>query len=112
MFRCCLCHLQCVYCGQGFMPICGEFSCKLQLTCSKFEGVFFTASAKKCFSPVDSSEFWKADWPKEQLADPDLSRVIFLFKCGPVVLKILKEWKKLEWLFALCHIDREWIEIT
>ena len=35
------------------------------------------ASLKKCFSPDNSSEFRKVDWPKEQLADPDLARVIY-----------------------------------
>ena len=66
------------------------------------------ASSKECFSPDDSSEFRKVDWPKEQLADPDLARVIYLFKCGyypdrfelqnetTVDLKILREWKKLD----------------
>ena len=52
--------------------------------------------------------FEKVDWLKEQLADPDQARVIYLFKPGyypdkfelqhesSVVLKIFREWKKLD----------------
>ena len=71
----------------------------MQLTCRKVANEF---------SPDDSLEFWKVDWPKEQLADPDPARVIYLFKRGyypdkfelqhesPAVFEILGEWNKLD----------------
>ena len=59
--------------------------------------------------------FENVDWLKEQLADPDLARVIYLLKSGyypdkfelqhesSVVLKILREWKKLDLFNKVLH---------
>ena len=99
-------------CSDAVQAICSAYTIERD-SCPYVENLVVNcnshvASSRECFSPDDSSEFRKVDWPKEQLADPDLARVIYWFKRGyypdkfelqnesPVVLKILREWKRLD----------------
>ena len=67
----------------------------------------FTYDNSQAQQPFPSTEFLDIDWSKEQLADTNLARIIELFDNGfcpdrcvlrdesPVVLKYIREWKKL-----------------
>ena len=99
-------------CSDAVHAICRAYTVNRD-TCPYVENLVLNcnshiASLKEWFSPDDSLEFWKVDWPKEQMADLNLVRVVYWFKRGyypdkfeqqnetPVVFKILREWKKLD----------------
>ena len=73
---------------------------------SQHEHVVESLSSDSQDVPPLSSEFQDINWSREQLADPNISRVKTLFKSGfcpefsdlktesPTVLKYIREWKK------------------